>query len=247
MSEPSFAVVIPMYNEETGAEKCVGKVTAALRALPERNILIVVNDGSADATRDVLDKIAPQHENLVVIHHERNQGYGRALRTGADRAGVLEFEYVLFMDSDLTNDPVYLPLFVEKMRSGFDVIKASRYMAGGGVDDVPWWRVWISRAGNALARRLFRISIHDCTNGFRAVRTSLFRTIQFRENRFAIIMEELYHSRMRGCTFAEVPNRLRNRSADLRPTSFSYKPSTFWQYLKYPLKAWLRIPPPARL
>lgn len=225
-----------MFNEEAGAENCIRQVSRTLDQIAERNLLIVVDDGSTDETAGLLEKMKGQYPRLQVVHHERNCGYGAALQTGAMHAEQLGFEYVLFMDSDLTNDPVYLPLFVEQMRRGADVIKASRYIEGGGVDDVPWWRVWISRAGNRLASWLYGIGVHDCTNGFRAVRTRVFCKMPLREKRFPIIMEELYHAKLLGCTFAEVPNRLKNRATGLRRTSFSYKPSTFARYLKYPLK-----------
>ena len=123
------------------------------------------------------------------------------------------------------------------MRQGFDLIKASRYVRGGGVDGVPWWRVWISRLGNALASRLYGLPLHDCTNGFRAVKSDLFAALPLHENRFPIIMEELYHAADRGWRVAEIPNRLTNRSGEQRPTSFSYRPSTFYRYLKYPWRS----------
>jgi dolichol-phosphate mannosyltransferase len=226
-----------MFNEQAGAEKCIRAISGALRSHRERNLLIVVNDGSSDRTAEELARVAPQLDNVLVITHEKNRGYGGALRTAALRAAEMGFDYAVFMDSDLTNDPKCLPLFVEKMRGGFDLIKASRYMEGGGVDGVPWWRVWISRAGNAVARVLYGLPLHDSTNGFRAIRTAVFTRMQFEENRFPIIMEELYHAKMMGCSVAEVPNTLTNRGADQRPTSFSYRPSTFYRYLKYPIRA----------
>lgn len=226
-----------MYNEEAGGAACVRTIAAALRDLDARSLLIVVEDGSRDGTYAAVSAAAEGLDNVLVVRHERNRGYGAALLTGGRTAAERGFAYVVFMDSDLTNDPKYLPLFVDKMEEGFDLIKASRYMRGGGVDGVPWWRVWISRAGNALASRLYGLPLHDCTNGFRAVRSDLFAALPLHENRFPIIMEELYHAADRGWRVAEVPNRLRNRSADQRPTSFSYRPSTFYRYLKYPWRS----------
>jgi dolichol-phosphate mannosyltransferase len=238
-----FCVVIPMYNEENGAEKCVRSVCAALRAIPSRNTLLTVNDGSKDGTREVLDRLSPEFSNLKVVHHEKNAGYGAALCTGAKHAAEGGYEYVLFMDSDLTNSPDDLPKFVDKMGLGYDVIKATRYSAGGGVSDVPRYRVIISQAGNALARLLFRLPIHDCTNGFRAVRTALLCQMKLSENRFPIIMEELYWSKYLASRFAEVPVILRDRHSELRRTAFSYRPSVFWNYLKYPLRAFFGLKP----
>jgi dolichol-phosphate mannosyltransferase len=232
-----------MYNEEPGAENCVQQVCDALTRIPCECKLITVNDGSRDRTGEILDRIASRFSNLTVVHHAQNAGYGAALRTGVATAAKAGFDYTLFMDSDLTNHPSDLPKFVALMRQGVDVIKATRYSGGGGVSGVPGYRVVISQVGNAIARLLFRLPVHDCTNGFRAARTDILARMHLTENRFPIIMEELYWSKYLARTFAEVPVTLTNRDAALRPTSFAYKPSVFWQYLKYPLRAFLGIRP----
>lgn len=232
-----------MYNESAGAAKCVRTVCAELAKLPYRTKLIVIEDGSRDATADILRELESTERDLLVVRHPQNLGYGRALQTGALKALEQGFDYALFMDSDLTNDPSDIPRFAAEMERGFDVIKATRYSRGGRVVGVPAYRVWISKAGNALARVLFQLPISDCTNGFRAVRTALLARMTFTENRFPIIMEELYWSKFLARTFTEVPVVLTNRSADQRPTSFSYRPAVIWRYLKYPLKAYCGIKP----
>ena len=105
----SFCVVIPMYNEEPGAENCVRQVCEALSAIPCESKLIAVNDGSRDRTGEILDRIGPAFPNLTIVHHAKNSGYGAALRTGVATAAKAGFDYTLFMDSDLTNHPRDLP------------------------------------------------------------------------------------------------------------------------------------------
>lgn len=243
----SVAVVIPMYDEEAGAEACVAEVCRELAALPVPSRLIVVDDGSRDRTAAVLERAAADRPLVRVVRHEANRGYGAALRTGVEAAAEEGFEYVLFMDSDLTNSPADIPRFVEKMAEGLDVIKATRYRLGGGFRGVPPARVRWSRLGNALARRLFRIGISDCTNGFRAVRTEILQRLRLRERRFPVIVEELWCCVFLARSFAEVPVMLTDRHSGLRPTSFVYRPAVFWHYLKYALLAALRIPPTGRL
>jgi len=238
-----FCVVIPMYNEEAGAEKCVRRVCAELADLTCSSRLIVVDDGSKDETGRILDGIAPQFPGLKVIHHARNSGYGAALRTGVAAAAAAGFDYVLFMDSDLTNDPGDLPKFVRKMQEGYEVIKATRYSHGGGVSGVPFYRFAISAAGNCVARLLFGLPLHDCTNGFRAVKAGLLLRTHLSETRFPVIMEELYWLKFLTSSFAEVPVTLTDRAAKLRRTSFSYRPRVFYEYLKYPVRALLGIKP----
>jgi dolichol-phosphate mannosyltransferase len=233
--DPSFAVVVPAYDEEHGIEACVRAVAAALAALPNRGVLIVVEDGSHDATGAVLHRLEPELEGLIVLRHERNRGYGAGLRTGTEEALRRGYDYVLFMDSDLTNDPAYLADFAARMADGVDVIKASRYVPGGGVEGVPAWHSRLSQLGNLVARLLFGLPVRDSTNGFRAVRTELLASVDLEENGFAVIMEELYRLRPLARGYAEVPIVLTSRADELRPSSFSFGAGAMARYLKYPL------------
>ena len=241
---PSFGIIIPMYNEEAGAEKCVDEVCAVLDRVAARCRLFVVEDGSEDGTLAILNRAELSQPRLQVVRHPRNLGYGRALRTGVERAASDGYDYALFMDSDLTNDPRDIPRFAAEMSRGIDVIKASRFVAGGRMEGVPLRRAAISRMGNQIARLLFGVGLRDCTNGFRAVRVSILTRMNLREGGFPIIVEELYQAKFLASSFSEIPVVLTSRQEDLRPTSFGYRPSVFFKYLKYALKARFRITPP---
>ena len=239
----SFCVIIPMYNEERGAEICVRRVCAVLAATPVPSKLIVVNDGSRDATGEILRRLAAELPNLEATHHEQNGGYGAALRTGIRKAAEGGFDYALFMDSDLTNDPDDIARFLPLMERGVDVIKASRFVEGGRMEGVPWQRGIFSHTGNVIARALFGLGIRDCTNGFRAVKVAILARMNLRESGFPIIVEELYQAKSLARTFSEVPVVLTSRTADQRQTSFSYKPETLKKYLGFALKAFFRVKP----
>ncbi len=147
------------------------------------------------------------------------------------------------MDSDLTNDPKYLPLLVAKMKEAYDVVKASRYIKGGNQKGVPAWRAAISVVANRFASMLYGINVRDCTNGFRAIKTNVLCQMELQENGFEIIMEELYQAKFLESSFCEVPYILTSRSDSIRPSSFIYNPNVFYRYLKYALKSFLRRPP----
>lgn len=234
---PSFAVVVPMYNEAAGAAACVGEIGRVLAEQPNRTALIVVDDGSADETPQILAGFEKATNGLVVIRHPANRGYGAALRTGAVEARGRGFDYAVFMDSDLTNDPAYLSAFAGRMAAGVDVIKASRYVEGGGTRGVPLLRSLLSRLGNTTARLLFGLPVRDCTNGFRAVRTDLLASIELRENGFAVIMEELHRLRPLARTYAEIPIVLGARGPEQGSSRFSYGPRAMARYLRYPLSS----------
>lgn len=239
-----YCAIVPMFDEELNAERCVRLVGEALDRTEPRGTLIVVDDGSQDATRAILRGLFREFPRLVVIEHAANAGYGAALVTGireADRRGL---GYALFLDADLTTDPSYIAPFVEKMRGDYDLIKATRYSLGGGMKGVPVHRAWISCIGNAIARILFRLPIADCTNGFRAVKVSVLARIPYSEKAFAIIMEEMYYLSAYAKTFAEVPYVLTSRGVDQGVSRFVYKPKVFAQYLKYAVLSLVRPPAP---
>jgi dolichol-phosphate mannosyltransferase len=236
-SRSSLAVVIPMFNEEAGAARCIAVVTAVLPALGRRCGLIVVEDGSSDSTAEVLDRVRRGGADFTLVRHDRNRGYATALRTGAAEAHRQGYDYVLFMDSDLTNPPEHIANFLPAIDRGADVIKGCRYGFGGRVVGVPFWRYIISRVGNLLVSPLFAVGVRDSTNGFRCIRTEVFLSLPYSERGFASIMEELYWTKRQGRTFANVPTTLFSRSEGLRGSSFSYKPATFYRYLRYAVRA----------
>lgn len=231
-------IIIPMYNEERIVQQSVETVLQYLKDLPGEFRLLVVDDGSNDNTRPLLEECRNQYpEMLSLIFHQQNKGYGSALRSGISFALKNGFDYVLFMDSDLTNHPKYLKGFYEQMNANYDYIKANRYAHGSEVVGVPWGRRIIAFWGNKVARMFFGLPIHDLTNGFRAVKTSFFFRISLKENGFALIMEELYLCKSLVHSYAEVPYVLTSRRNGEGNTHFIYDIKTYFLYLKYALKS----------
>lgn len=237
-----LAVVIPMFNEENGARRCVDRVRSVLATIDPPVTMVVVDDGSADATLAVLRNALADGGGFELVAGEPNRGYGGALRLGASRASELGADWALFMDSDLTNPPEQIPAFIAAAVPGIDFVKANRYCKGGDTGDVPFKRVAISRAGNLLARLLMGLPHSDLTNGFRAFRLQAYLELPLTENGFGVILEEMHWARIRGLCGASIPSVLTNRVADLRPTSFRYSWKQIWQYLRWPLKTAMKRP-----
>lgn len=234
---PRFSVVVPMFNESAGVERCLRAITTALAAFGGQWPLVVVDDGSADDTPELLDDLSRRIAGIRVVHHERNRGYGAALRSGALEAHESGAEWVLFMDSDLTNPPGHIGRFVSAASDEVDYVKASRYIAGGEVRGVPLRRRIISRAGNLAAARCFGLPLTDVTNGFRAIRVAAFVRMPLREVGFPIIAEEAYWAAKMGLRCREVPTTLGDRDVSLRRSSFSYRPRVLYAYARYPALA----------
>ena len=232
-------IIVPMYNEENIAQKSVETIYSYVNKLPPVVTLLIVNDGSTDATKSIVSDVIGKlkQDTVRLISHPQNQGYGGALRTGIKYAIDNNYDYILFMDSDLTNHPKYLGKFYEKMIEGWDYIKAARYSKGGDVVGVPWMHRLISIVGNAIARNLYGLPLTDITNGFRAVKVDIMKRMDLRENDFAIIMEELCQAKHLTQSFSELPHVLTSRQEGQGKTRFSYSPRTCMRYLRYAIKS----------
>ena len=113
--KPGLSVFFPAYNDSgTIASLVITALHAARRLTPDFEI-IIVNDGSADATAQIADELARTYPEVKVVHHPRNRGYGGALRSGFEAATK---ELVFYTDGDSQYDVNELPLLLQQMRPG---------------------------------------------------------------------------------------------------------------------------------
>ncbi|PWU22760.1 hypothetical protein C5B42_05205 [Candidatus Cerribacteria bacterium 'Amazon FNV 2010 28 9'] len=234
MKKVTYCVIIPMYNEEENAARCIDTVMITILKLKDPIDLLVVNDGSTDRTAQILRTQKKRYGcRLHIIDQIPNKGYGTALQRGIQEASNMKYTFVLFMDSDLTNDPKDIQKFVA-LSTQYDCVKASRF-DGKPMKGVPLFRQFFSYMGNWIAAACFRIDIKDCTNGFRLVRTDLLAHIQYVENGFPIIVEELYELKKQHVRCASVPVVLTARTTS--SSRFTYSLQTLLSYAHYAMKA----------
>jgi dolichol-phosphate mannosyltransferase len=226
-----------MFNEAKGATSCVNRLMRVVTDLTWPTTVVVVDDGSRDRTATILKIMKRQYgRRLQIVTHVRNQGYGAALVSGIKLAAQKNITWCLFMDSDLTNPPDEIPRFINAASKGaVDAVKASRYMAGGKMIDVPFHRRLISSGGNLFGRMCYRMGLHDYSNGFRMVKTSLLAAIPYSEPGFAIILEEMYYLKKARANVMEIPSILTNRTGTV--STFRYNWTTIHAYLIYAIKA----------
>jgi len=235
-------IIIPMHNEESVAKNSVKLILEYIKQIPAEITLLVVNDGSQDATKKIIEDLINKNKDshLQIISHSVNKGYGAALRTGIKFAINNQYDYAIFMDSDMTNHPKYINEFYKKMLEGYDYIKATRYLKGGGAEGVLLYRRILSKVGNFVAKILYGLPLTDFTNGFRAVKLDILKKIDLTEKDFSIIMEELFKVKYLTKSFCEIPYILTTREEAQRSTHFSYSIGTCIKYLRYALKAFLK-------
>jgi dolichol-phosphate mannosyltransferase len=166
---PSIVVILPMFNEE----EHVGALIADCKPVVEEGLVaevVVVDDGSTDGTPAILAAA----EHCTVITHPTNQGCGDAIRSGYRHALDQGYDICVIMAGNGKDDPAEIERVVAPILAGeADYVQGSRYLPGGRSENLPRHRnVAIRLFTWAFSLALWR-RYTDCTNGFRAYRTSI--------------------------------------------------------------------------
>lgn len=161
-------VVVPTYQEAENVESIVRRILAVV---PAAHVL-VVNDDSPDGTGEIAARLAAADDRVHVLHHAGKQGLGAAYLAGFRWALKLNYDAVVEMDADGSHQPEQLPRLLAALDSGADLVLGSRWVPGGAVENWPWSRQLLSRAGNCYVRVALGIPLRDATAGYRAFRRS---------------------------------------------------------------------------
>jgi glycosyltransferase involved in cell wall biosynthesis len=186
-------VVIPAMNEERN-------IAWVLRGLPAMVDEVILVDGdSTDATVEVARSVRP---DIVVIGQDR-PGKGAALRAGFDAA---RGEYVVMIDADGSMDPAEIQRYVDTLAAGHDVVKGSRFMDGGGTDDMELLRRLGNRALLAVGNVLYRRRFTDLCYGFMGFRASALPRLMLQSDGFEIETEIVVRAIKADLRITEVPS-----------------------------------------
>lgn len=156
----SYSVVMPVYNEEASLAPLFAALRDTMQGLNASWEAVFVNDCSRDASLEVLKNIEAPPGTLCIIDLCRHYGKSAALQAGFDRA---RGKVIITMDSDLQHDPQDIPLLLEKLREGFDVVCGWRYRRQD-----PWHKIISSHVACSIRRAIFRERIRDLGSAFRA-------------------------------------------------------------------------------
>lgn len=192
-----LSVVIPVYNEEFTVEEIVRRVEAA----PFEKEIILVNDASTDGTREKLIQLAAQ-DGRVVLHHERNQGKGAALRTGFAAATG---DVIVIQDADLEYNPAEYPALLEPILDGrADVVFGSRFL-GGPHRVLYFWHYLGNSFLTLLSNALTNLNLTDMETCYKAFRREAIEGMAFKSNRFGFEPEFTAKVAKRRLRIYEVP------------------------------------------
>lgn len=233
-------VVLPAFNEAGNVGPLVTELMRVGEASRFDLHVIVVDDGSTDGMRAELRQLQLHCERLQVVAHPVNRGIAAALKTGIAAACENGCDAAVFMDCDLSHRPQDLPRLVDALASGADVALGSRFVPGGRMVGVPFWRVVISRAGNVFGRVVLRVPFRDLTTGYRAVRRDVLEAVSLGADGFAIQLEAVVKAAAAGFRVVEVPVTLETRRHG--KSHMRYSPALIRDYwvLLLACRRWLR-------
>jgi glycosyltransferase involved in cell wall biosynthesis len=194
---PGLSVFFPAYNDSgTIASVVIRAVIAASRLTPNYEV-IVVNDGSADSTAEVLEELARLYPTVRVVHHGKNRGYGAALRTGFATATK---EFVFYTDGDAQYDPAEMTLLWRRMGPDVDWVNGYKIHRSD-----PVHRIIMGRLYHHLVKMLFGLKVRDVDCDFRLMRRSIFDVVHLEKSSGVICLEMMKKFQDAGFRVAEVP------------------------------------------
>ena len=163
---PELSVVVPLFNEEESLPLLVERLLTSLRPLGRSFELVLVDDGSSDRTAAVLRQQASAVPELVAVLLRRNYGQTAAMAAGFDASSG---RLIVTLDGDLQNDPADIPMLLEQLEQGFDLVSGWRHQR----QDHAVSRLLPSKIANGLIARVTGVKLHDYGCSLKAYRREL--------------------------------------------------------------------------
>ena len=201
----ALSVLVPVYNERYVVASSIGRLLALEHPTISSLEVIVVDDGSSDGSYEVLQELAAGDDRVRVFRHSENRGKGAAIRTALAHATG---DVTLCHDADLEYDPADIPRLLEPfLKEGADAVYGSRYMAGRYRRALMHRHTWMNAQLTTLTNWLTDLHLTDMETCYKAVRTSLFKSLPLRSDDFRIEVELTFKLAKRGARVFEVPIR----------------------------------------
>ena len=194
-----LSIVVPCYNESKDIASNVEKVKKYLLDKKIDYELLLVNDGSKDNTKEVIESI----DGVKALSYEKNRGKGGAVKYGIENASG---DYILFMDADLSTDISAIEKVIE-LAPSYDLIIGSRHAKDSVIKKKqPWTRVFIGWCCRVLVKMLFHTKLKDTQCGFKAMRIDAAKKIVSKQlvNDFAFDVEYIYIARLNNLSMYEL-------------------------------------------
>jgi dolichol-phosphate mannosyltransferase len=216
-------VLIPTYNERENLPLLLNEILCH----PGVRVMII-DDQSPDGTGDVAERLATGWPGRVeVVHRTGRRGFGRSLLDGLARAVTRDEALVFQMDADLSHDPKYFPAMAAAAQQA-DLVIGSRYLNGVSVVNWPLRRIMLSAFANRYIRAVTRLTVRDCTSGYRCWRREALARLPLNRigsEGYSFLVEMLYLAQRAGCRVVESPIIFVERREGVSKMS----PSVLWE------------------
>ena len=190
-----LSIIMPVYDEV----ETVLEIIKRVKEVPFDKEIIVVDDGSTDGTRELLERSGA---GIKAFFHEANYGKGAAIRTALPH---ITGDIVIIQDADLEYDPSEYPRLIAPILEGrADVVYGSRFL-GGPHRVLFFWHAVGNRLITALSNMLSDLSLSDMETGYKVVRAEVFKKITIESNRFGFEPEITAKLAKMGCRIYEIP------------------------------------------
>jgi dolichol-phosphate mannosyltransferase len=203
------SVIIPMYNEEENVQRTLSEVDNVMKDY-ENYEIIAVDDGSTDNTYSMLKECASKNTNIHVLKNQINSGMGKAIRTGFEGSNG---DIIVTIDADLSYKASHIPMLISELINdeSIDIAVGSQYMEGGGVENVPFFRLFISKVANKFIGYSMTENLSTVTGVLRAYRRDVLESMEIESNGTKINLEILSKAIATGFKIKEVPVVLEGR------------------------------------
>lgn len=193
-----LSIVMPVYNEINTIEEIIRRVEDG--GLVDE--LIIIDDGSTDGTRELLQEIIPKHPSARLILHERNQGKGAAVRTGIENA---QGDLILIQDADLEYDPRDYPAMLKPIEEDIaDVVYGSRFL-GAPRRSTMFWHMVANKFLTLMTNVLYNSILSDMETGYKLFRREIIQSIPLNARGFELEPEITAKLLKRKIRIYEVP------------------------------------------
>ena len=170
IEDVELSILVPVFNEAGSLLQLHQEITSACAKLARSYEIVFVNDGSRDGSAAVLDQLADSDPHCFVMHFRRNFGKSPALAAGFEQ---VRGEIVITLDADLQDDPALIPIFLERIAAGADVVSGWKQKRQD-----PLEKTLPSRLFNAVVRKLSGVQLRDFNSGFKAYRAECIRELR---------------------------------------------------------------------
>lgn len=200
-------ICLPTYNEAENLELMIAALGRERTSHSLNLHVLVIDDNSPDGTGKIADRLAAEHEWVSVLHRAGKEGLGKAYVAGFEHVLAQGAELVLEMDCDFSHNPADVGRLINAAGAA-DIVLGSRNVTGGGVENWPLSRRFISKAGSLYARTILRIPVRDLTGGFKCFHRRVLTTLDLNSveaHGYTFQIELTYRAIKAGFTVKEVP------------------------------------------